>query len=192
MNKLDTQFPIFPIDLFLLPGGVTRLRIFEARYLRMVSLANSLGGFIISSEHQGDPQLAKWGSWVEIINFDQGEDGILEIDVECKSLVDIESLSELTGQLRFATVSEIEHWSNKYSNGQCVGLYESLKSFIESQPLLNELYSQQLNEITGKNPYWIVSRWLELLPIRQDVKRTFIYQSSYMDAKKMVNSIIHQ
>ncbi len=31
------NLPIFPLPVFLLPKGVTRLRIFEERYLKMVA-----------------------------------------------------------------------------------------------------------------------------------------------------------
>jgi len=46
MKKITVTLPIFPLPVFLLPGGVTKLRIFEPRYLKMVSTASSGQGFV--------------------------------------------------------------------------------------------------------------------------------------------------
>ncbi|WP_298943365.1 LON peptidase substrate-binding domain-containing protein [uncultured Psychromonas sp.] len=186
MTNKTTNLPIFPLDVFLLPGGITRLRIFEAKYLKMVGLSSTLGGFIISSNKQQHEPSSRWGSWVEIINFDNGDDGVLEIDVKCKSLVELTMVESEIDNLQFASISEINHWSEKQSSTHLILLSESLLSVFENNDLLNDLYSSKLIN----NPYWVVSRWLELLPIPHDVKHNFVFNSSYVEAKKLVNSII--
>lgn len=97
MNNVNPTLPIFPLPVFLLPNGITRLRIFEPRYLKLVKIASTEQGFIIllQSEKPETTDIT-WGSWVEIINFDSGEDGVLEIDVKCKSLVKILSINNLS------------------------------------------------------------------------------------------------
>ncbi|WP_160061564.1 LON peptidase substrate-binding domain-containing protein [Psychromonas sp. L1A2] len=186
MTNKTINLPIFPLDIFLLPGGITRLRIFEAKYLKMVGLSSTLGGFIISSNKQDQGDSSRWGSWVEIVNFDNGEDGVLEIDVKCKSLVHLSITESDIDNLQFADVNEISHWSEKNSTSDLILLSESLLSVFENNALLNNLYPNKLTS----NPYWVVSRWLELLPIPFDVKNDFVFNSSYMEAKKLVNSII--
>lgn len=188
MKTKTTNLPVFPLDLFLLPGGITRLRIFEPRYLKMVGLASQLGGFVISSNKQKETQDYRWGSWVEIINFEQGNDGVLEIDVECDCLVKLTELTQDDDKLLFADVEKRAHWSQKSSTTELEPLTDSLKSLFENNQLLKELYQQHL----PNNPYWTVSRWLELLPIPFDVKNKFVFDSSYMEAKKLVHSIISQ
>ena len=119
MNKTSVTLPIFPLPVFLLPDGVTKLRIFEPRYLKMVSLASSGQGFVIwlndSSINTDDKDsIMQWGSWVDIINFDKGEDGVLEIEVKCKCLVSISSIVHDKDNLHFGDVSHIDHWSFKF------------------------------------------------------------------------------
>ena len=186
MTNKTTNLSMFPLDIFLLPGGITRLRIFEARYLKMVGIASTLGGFIISSNKQAEANSSRWGSWVEIINFDQGDDGVLEIDVKCKSLVELTLTEADIDNLQYADINQMHHWSEKKSNTQLMLLSDSLISLFESNHLLNNLYHHKLTD----NPYWVVSRWLELLPIPFEVKKDFIYNSSYIEAKKLVNSIL--
>lgn len=188
MTNKTTHLPLFPLDIFLLPAGITRLRIFEARYLKMVSLSTALGGFIIYCNKQEDENITRWGSWVEIINFDQGNDGVLEIDVKCKSLVELSLLQQEEDNLYFADVKEIKHWSQRHSTTELLLLSDSLNSLFESNILLDNLYTEKLTS----NPYWVVSRWLELLPIPIDIKNVFIFESSYIEAKKLINSIISQ
>ncbi|WP_413693223.1 LON peptidase substrate-binding domain-containing protein [Psychromonas sp. KJ10-2] len=188
MSGKTTNLPVFPLDLFLLPGGITRLRIFEPRYLKMVGLATQLGGFVISSNKQSTTQAYRWGSWVNIINFEQGKDGVLEIDVSCDCLVELENIQQDTDKLLFADALVHKHWSQKSSTTELASLSGSLKSLFESNKLLNELYHDKL----PNNPYWTVSRWLELLPIPFDIKNKFVLESSYTEAKKLVHSIISQ
>jgi len=186
MNSLNIELPLFPLNIFLLPDGITRLRIFEPRYLKMVAIATN--GFIITKA-QNKGKL--WGSWVEIINFDQGEDGVLEIDVRCKSLVNITMQNDNEAKhviegVKFVMANEISHWSQKKAKTDLGKLACSLSSLFESHELLKNLYSEKATN----NPYWVVARWLELLPIPFEVKNSFVYSSSYVEAKKLINSII--
>ena len=104
------NLPIFPLPIFILPQGITRLRIFEARYLKMVSLAMKNQGFVIFSHDNSEKvNTMKVGSWVEVINFDQGEDGILLIDVRCKCLVDIQAITQDKVNLHHGDVTPKNH-----------------------------------------------------------------------------------
>jgi len=179
----STILPMFPLSVFLLPGGITRLRIFEARYLRMVGLASD--GFVIVPKIENKQDL-HWGSWVEIINFDQGNDGVLEIDVRCKSLVKITVVNVADDQLTFVDTEDMTHWSQKQASTDLGKLTGSLLSLIDNNALLQDLYVDK----AMANPYWVIARWLELLPIPLDIKHQFISPRSYQEAKKLVNSII--
>ena len=37
------RLPLFPLNVYLLPGGILPLRLFEPRYLRMLSLSQAHG-----------------------------------------------------------------------------------------------------------------------------------------------------
>ena len=72
MNTLN--LPIFPLPVFLLPNGITRLRIFEPKYLKMIKIATKGQGFVITPNYkETNSSDVIWGSQVEVINFDQGE-----------------------------------------------------------------------------------------------------------------------
>jgi len=196
MKDKQYHLPVFPIPVFLLPEGVTRLRIFEPRYLKMVSMASKEQGFIIycneaKTKHHEKAATTIWGSWVEIINFNQGEDGLLEIDVKCKTLVKLHTLTlNNTDNLHYADVTLLEHWSTENieaSNGLNNELSAPLTKVIRNNAMLNELYPQ----IAKENTVWVIARWLELLPIEQVIKPIFIQKYSFEQAKQFVQSILH-
>ncbi len=77
--------PLFPLSGIVLPGGIMKLRLFERRYIDMVKECFRTGsGFVICPIRNGneagtpsDPY--PLGTEVEIVDFDQGEDGLLHI-----------------------------------------------------------------------------------------------------------------
>ena len=191
MKKINTTLPIFPLPVFLLPGGVTKLRIFEPRYLKMVSTALSGEGFVVWLQDKYISANEKstnmpWGSWVEIINFDQGDDGILEIDVKCKSLVAINSITQDEKNLHFGDVSCIPHWSEVHVDKVNGELSTSLASVFAENESLDNLYPQKgLND-----SHWVLARWIEILPIELNEKNAFVVSYSFKEAKAFVESVI--
>ncbi len=81
----DSRLPLFPLNTVLFPGGRLPLRIFEPRYLSMVSQClTQQQGFgvclIRAGREVGEPVLT-WpvGTLAMIDDWDQGADGLLTI-----------------------------------------------------------------------------------------------------------------
>ena len=181
------NLPIFPLPIFILPQGITRLRIFEARYLKMVSLAMKNQGFVILSNDKDDKSSAPHvGSWVEIINFEQSYDGILLIDVHCKCLVDIQSISQDSMKLHHGDVAPIAHWSEVNLDETTSDLSTSLSKLFSENNELNDLYQKQC----FSSGDWVVARWIELIPLKLSEKKIFVAQDSYSQAKQLLQRII--
>ncbi|MEH6596379.1 MAG: LON peptidase substrate-binding domain-containing protein [Colwellia polaris] len=181
------NLPIFPLPIFILPQGITRLRIFEARYLKMVSLAMKNQGFVILSNDKDDKSNASHvGSWVEIINFEQSDDGILLIDVHCKCLVDIQSISQDSMKLHHGDVAPIAHWSEVNLDETTSDLSTSLSKLFSENNELNDLYQKQC----FSSGDWVVARWIELIPLKLSEKKIFVAQDSYSQAKQLLQRII--
>lgn len=178
---------MFPLPVFLLPEGITRLRIFEPRYLKMVKIATQNGGFaIMPNANEDDISSQTWASWVEIINFDQSEDGMLIIDVQCKRLVKVHELSIDENKLRFGNVSVLSHWTDNLMRPAVDGLSRSLQQVFDENKLLRDLYPVAHTN----DPTWVVARWLELVPVSINAKQVFAEQTSYDYAKEFIESII--
>jgi Lon protease-like protein len=191
--NLNPNVPLFPLPVFLLPGGITRLRIFEQRYLKMIQIASKGSGFVITSNKTNsnkastvETQDDDWGSWVDIINFDQGDDGVLEVDVKCKNLVQLLSIDKDKDNLHFGDVKISSHWSQSDIKAENIPLFHSLVSVFEQNPLLESLYKDDMTA----NTHWVIARWLEILPINSEVKTLFSKDDSFQTAQEFVHSVV--
>lgn len=80
------ELPLFPLNTVLFPGGVLPLRIFETRYLDMVSAClRTDTGFGVVTIHQGNEagsqpiSIHPIGTLARIVDFDPLDDGLLGI-----------------------------------------------------------------------------------------------------------------
>lgn len=84
MNDTE-QIPLFPLNTVLFPNGYLPLRIFEARYLDMISACMRTDtGFGVIPIQRGvetgtAPEIYAFGTLARIIDWDQGADGLLNI-----------------------------------------------------------------------------------------------------------------
>lgn len=85
MNAEVRDLPLFPLNAVLFPGGPMPLRIFEPRYLDMVSrcLREETGFAIVligdGQEAAGAVSFAATGTEAKIVDFDRLEGGLLGI-----------------------------------------------------------------------------------------------------------------
>lgn len=81
------QIPLFPLSVPLFPGVTLPLRIFEQRYLRLVSKSlKSDTGFGVALICEGGEvgRASTWplGLYVKIVDWSQGEEGLLHVQVQ--------------------------------------------------------------------------------------------------------------
>jgi len=181
------NFPIFPLPLFLLPEGITRLRIFEQRYLNMVKEVSQSDGFVILPENiESTTASSLWGSQVSIINFDQGADGLLVIDVKCQQLVAVDNILQGKDKLYRADTKAFTHWYSNMHDDVTKALSRSLSKIFEQSSTFQQLYHDGFIDEAN----WVVARWLELLPIQLKDKHMFVKPDSFEQAKELISNII--
>lgn len=180
MNKQQQILPLFLLDVFLLVGGRTRLRVFEARYKRLVSLAADGTGFIIANSNSQQCL----GCLVNIINFDSGPQNMLEIDVECQAIVEISPEFSDSDKLHHVSYEIQKHWSEEQLLANQSDSGNLLQQVIKETPLLNTLYLDSVCDDLN----WVLARWLEILPLKD--KALFFYQISFEEAQYTVKNII--
>ena len=79
------RLPLFPLSSVVLPDGIMKLRLFERRYIDMVKecfrTSSGFGVCLIKSGNEAGVPSEPYplGTEVEIVDFDQGEDGLLHI-----------------------------------------------------------------------------------------------------------------
>jgi Lon protease-like protein len=189
------KLPLFPLPIFLLPGGITRLRIFEQRYLKMVRDINKTNGFAIyynaADKHQPAPN---WASWVDIIDFTLPNDGVLVIDVQCHALVNITSTRLNDEQLLIADISPKPHWPERQKTMleqvSTDVVIKQLSAELQTYFTRNSAYYQQYQPSFFQDPFWVCRRWLELLPVTFNDKQHFLAPDTFDQALQFICDIL--
>jgi hypothetical protein len=173
MNK--KQIAIFPLHSVLFPGGALPLRIFESRYLDMISQCmrngDNFGICLISegSEVGNAPQIHPIGTLAEISYFQQLKDGCLGITVRGLQRFRILSSEVRTNQL---TVAEVELLPKE----EPLPLPDDYQFMVE---LLQKIFEQLGHPFISlpkhyDNASWVGARMTELLPIKRDQKQEML------------------
>ncbi|WP_413284283.1 LON peptidase substrate-binding domain-containing protein [Vibrio sp. MA40-2] len=200
--------PVFPLPIFLLTGGMQRLRIFEAKYVAMVANANETDGFVMSVYDQERAfNAADWGAHVKIVDFDQGEDGILQVDVLAVGLVSLSDFSYQQDGLLLAHAETLPHWSvepslvSDWSKQQNTEITSDKLSFnnseehqqfstvlqgiFQSHKPLNDLYKEQYFDYYE----WVCARLLEIIPLSLTEKEKFVKPLQLEQLTKLLDSL---
>lgn len=182
------QLGVFPLPIFLLPGGVTKLRIFEPRYLRLVKESAGDTGFALTLYQPQLPfQTYPIGARVKITDFTQLEDGLLGVTLQTEQLVSLSKLNMESDELRIAQARPINHWPElNYQPEHAERTADVLRGIFSEFDELAELYPQpQFNDAA-----WVCGRLLELLPLPLQEKVKFYQPDSFPAAWQLLQEVI--
>lgn len=184
---------IFPLPLFILPDGYTRLRIFEPRYLNMVksALKENIGFVLCSFEHDTPFNISGQGCLMNIIDFDQDDNGMLLIDVCATQSVQINDVFQDEQELRYGLMSNCNtpYWYTEANNniGEHKRLQDALREVFTNNPELSSLYKQTyFDKLT-----WVAARWLELLPISIEKKQQLAFETNFDNLLSFLHTVIN-
>ena len=167
--------PLFPLKSILFPDGALALKVFEPRYLDMLTKCEKNGtGFGIclicdGSEVGAAPEIYPVGTFVQITFWEHRKDGLLGISVKGEQKFNVLNKSVLKNQLSVADIQLIQH---------------------EKESLLPEQYQEMVNVLKKifaalQHPYitlpkkyddatWVGSRLSELLPLSMFKKQQLL------------------
>jgi len=172
---MGEKCPIFPLNSVLLPGGILPLRIFESRYVDMVShcLRNDLG-FVVTLIEKGQEtgaaaQFHTTGTFTKIIDWEKCSDGLLGIMAQGCNKAKILTWRVQNDQL---VVGDIELLPNEPQNDLPVE-FEMLSLMLRR--IIQELdspYSTQAKDYADAG--WVAGRLVELLPLKLTQKQALL------------------
>ncbi len=165
------NIPLFPLSSIVLPGGRLPLRLFEPRYIRMVSeCMKKDGGFgICLARPQGtaglDAKPFPLGAVSKVIDFDQGSDGLLHITVLGEQEFTIESFHVESDGLLIGEVVLQQRPAATPMPSAYSGLAVKLSQILDHLEPHISFPDRDLDDAE-----WVCNRLLELLPIDADHK----------------------
>lgn len=161
----ESDVTLFPLNTVLFPGGPLPLRIFEPRYLKMVSdcMKNDrpFGVCLIKEGREaGDPALPyELGTLARIEDWNQLSDGHLGITARGKERFQIRESRVDENQLLVAGIELLEDTPENGINEQFQPLVEVLrKALPQAGPLYEHI------EPRWDDPDWVAYRIAELMP----------------------------
>lgn len=186
------NIPLFPLNTVVFPEGELPLRLFEPRYIDMVSecMRNDSGFgicLIEEGEEAGTPaKFFPMGTYVKIIDWDSGDDGLLEIVVkgEQRFKVDnytVQSDSLVVGEITFLDEDD-ELIPDAYQNFSV--LLKEIGNRYEL-PFLSE--SERFDEAN-----WVSERLAELLPFDLSSKQALLEMDSALNRFDYMQSLLEK
>ena len=183
------KLPLFPLPTLLLPDGIMPLRIFESRYVRMLTLCSE-NGFVLCmlnpSAQQQRYNMYPFATRVQMIDFTTLPDGLLGITVKGIEVVEILHVHQDDDGLRFGEVAFLAVWPQRLMQDQEQHLAERLQEVFTQFPEFAALYPQPI----WHDACWVARRWLEVLPIDPDQKQDLISQSDCQPALDFVHKLL--
>jgi uncharacterized protein len=174
------SLPLFPLSSVLFPGGQLGLRVFEARYLDLMTACikteSPFGVVCIKrgSEIKRDtnqPEIESIGCHASLIEWDMPQAGLMV--VRCKGLerFEVHDTRTTANGLVVGTVSAVEPDVPAEVSQQLQFVQAALKQAISNITARNEGPSPFIVPYDFKSAAWVANRWCELLPIPVHLKQ---------------------
>ena len=172
------QIPLFPLNVVLFPEGELKLRIFEPRYIDMVSdcLRNDTGFGVCLIQEDKDMSKStdffSMGTYAKIIDWSQMEDGLLGIVIKGKKRFRVNSHKSSNNNLR---VGEID-WLNDDDNPMPAS-YQNFSDLLKEIVVRYELPIGNMPDRFDE-ANWVSERLAELLPFDLPIKQEILEMNS--------------
>ena len=170
MSK-DENCPIFPLRTMLFPDSRLPLRIFEPRYIDMVSkcMKDSLEFGVILSRESNDPKMFETyniGTMAKIIDWEQGNDGLLGITTIGRNKFKLLGMNMQEDRLNIGDVEIIEREGDFKPTENFSNLVSLLKAILDDINLYND------DEKKFESASWVSFRFAEILPLKlEDIQK---------------------
>ncbi|MEM1262281.1 MAG: LON peptidase substrate-binding domain-containing protein [Pseudomonadota bacterium] len=186
----DQTLPLFPLRTVLFPEGPLPLRVFEARYLDMISrcMRESSGfGVVMIEQGQetGPASFASIGTIAEITDWYQGSDGILGVTAVGKQRFRVVDRDIQDDGLHTAAVE----WLDEPPSLELPSEYSHLAAILQS--VLDDfgrLYAG--SDKRYDDAAWVSYRLAEILPISAEDKQRCLVASSTQDRLSIVGELV--
>ena len=190
-TKLNNDtLPLFPLKTVLFPDGPLPLRVFETRYLDMVSRCLKEDGefgvvLLMTGSEIGDASTFAVGTRARILDWYQGSDGILGVTAVGGQRFTLTGMSRQADGLYLGEVLAIE------SEPVCAlpDEYRPMASLLEV--IVNDL--GKLYENLDKNyddATWVGCRFAEILPISLEQKQECLEMSDALERLRYIRPLL--
>ena len=164
------QIPLFPLRTILFPDARLPLRIFEPRYLDMISrcMKDDIEFGIVLSRESTDPKMFETyqiGTLAKIIDWQQANDGLLGITTLGTEKFKIISVAKQEDGLNVAIIEKLVKEEHYRPPKEFENLVILLKAILDDVNIYNK------DEINLESASWVSFRFAEILPLKIEDKQ---------------------
>lgn len=185
------QIPLFPLSSVVLPGGKLPLRIFEPRYLDMVrDCFRQQSGFGVclikeGAEVGGMASPHAYGTLVEIVDWDQDDNGLLTITALGVTKFRITDTLANKSSLLTGTV---ELLPDEVSTPVPVELQHLQNTMLQILSQVSQSIEYEQQELDDS--VWLGSRFVELLPMSADMRHELLSMDDPIERLSAVDDLL--
>ena len=184
------NIPLFPLQTVLFPGGPLSLRIFERRYLDMISeclRSNQLFGIVLNNQLPNSDEIfsCNMGTLAQIVDWDQGTDGVLGLKVIGNDRFLLTNYDQDENGLNIGEVKVIESEKKLLLPEEYITLSSILKSILDE---FSELYTSVKKDFNDAS--WVGYRLAEILPIELSQKQIYLEIEEPFDRLELLNTFM--
>ncbi len=191
MAPNELTVPLFPLHTVLFPGGALPLRVFEPRYLDMISNCMKDGsnfGVCLIQEGKDTGAAARTydvGTLVEISYFHLRDDGLLGITIQGLQRFHIDRLRVQDNQLIIADV-------HRLANEEHVPLPAAYRHMaVMLRAMITQMgYPYVRLPENYDDAYWVGARLSELLPLPLSQKQYFLQLDEPLQRLEYLSQLI--
>lgn len=183
--------PLFPLNTVLFPEGPLPLRIFETRYLDMVSQClqtNSGFGVCLikqGKEVGGSATTVDTGVVAKIVDWHQRHDGLLGISTIGQQRFKVNSVSLGANRLVMADITLLPMESPVELPDEYLHLVDVLRRLIDSA---GHHYTNLTKRYADAG--WVANRLVELLPIEMAHKQLFLEMDEPLKKLQLLSEML--
>ena len=184
------QVPLFPLNTVLFPGGPLPLRIFEARYIDMISERMRsdapFGVLLIMDGHEaGSSSTYDVGTLARITDWYQGSDGLLGVTAIGEQRFRLLSAERQPDGLNIGEVEILPDEAPMPLPDEYKGMANILAGVLDD---LGRLYESL--ERNYEDAGWVTHRFVEILPIDLEQKQKCLEANDPAQRLGLVNELL--
>ncbi len=185
------EVPLFPLNVVLYPGGPLPLRIFESRYIDMVSERMQSNGpfgvLLIRDGQEAGGAASTWetGTLAKITDFYQGSDGLLGVTAIGGQRFRLLGAERADDGLNIGRIEILPDEPDLPLPEEYQPLAELLESVLDDLGKLYESLPRHLDRAG-----WVANRFLEILPIQLEQKQALLDDNDPVGRLELVRAVL--
>ena len=184
------DIPLFPLGTVLYPGGPLPLRIFETRYLDMISAClkgDTMFGVLLISDGSdtGPATTHDVGTLARIVDWYQGSDGLLGVTAVGVQRFQLMDCTRRANGLNVGTVELLDFAVPQQLPDEYRPLAHILAGVLDDLGKLYDLLDKDYEDAG-----WVAYRYAEILPISPEQKQSCLETEDPIERLQMMREVL--